>query len=275
MPPAVKVDPVTITTASITPPETEFPAIISVDDHIMEPRELWERELPASMRERGPRVERRRAKISFSGGAVHTEYDTPDGTWCDTWLFEDLVLPMGLVYGAVDQPADVDLISPAVYEDFRPGTYIQAERLLDMDANHVEASICYPNTFPRFAGQGFSERTDKDLALASLEIYNNWMIDEWCGGDARGPAHPAHARAALGPRARGRRGAALRGEGQLRDRVHREPVRSSATRRCTAASGTRCGTRARRPTPWCRCTSARRRPCPPRPTTRRSQCRCR
>ena len=180
----------TITTASITPPETEFPAIISVDDHIMEPRELWERELPASMRERGPRVERRRAKISFSGGAVHTEYDTPDGTWCDTWLFEDLVLPMGLVYGAVDQPADVDLISPAVYEDFRPGTYIQAERLLDMDANHVEASICYPNTFPRFAGQGFSERTDKDLALASLEIYNNWMIDEWCGGDARGRLIP-------------------------------------------------------------------------------------
>jgi len=28
----------------------------------MEPRELWARELPASMRDRGPRVERRRAK---------------------------------------------------------------------------------------------------------------------------------------------------------------------------------------------------------------------
>jgi hypothetical protein len=94
---------------------------------------------------------------------VHTEYDAPDGTWCDTWLFEDLVLPMGHVYGAVDQPADVDLISPAVYEDFRAGTYIKAERLLDMDANNVEASICYPNTFPRFAGQGFSERTKRSL----------------------------------------------------------------------------------------------------------------
>ena len=35
-----------------------------------------------------------------------------------------------------------------------------------MDTNHVEASINYPNTFPRFAGQGFAERADKELALA-------------------------------------------------------------------------------------------------------------
>jgi predicted TIM-barrel fold metal-dependent hydrolase len=181
---------VTATLTGSTPPETEFPALISVDDHIMEPRELWESELPASMRARGPRVERRRAKISFSGGAVHTEYDAPDGNWCDTWLFDDLVLPMGLVYGAVGQPADVDLIAPAVYEDFRPGTYIKSERLRDMDVNHVEASICYPNTFPRFAGQGFSERADKKLALAALEVYNDWMIDEWCGGEARGRLIP-------------------------------------------------------------------------------------
>ncbi len=33
-----------------TPPEDEFPLIISVDDHILEPRDLWERELPASLR---------------------------------------------------------------------------------------------------------------------------------------------------------------------------------------------------------------------------------
>ena len=179
----------TATVAATTPPETDFPPLISVDDHIMEPRDLWERELPASMRERGPRVERRRAKIDFSGGAVHVDYDAPDGTWCDTWLFDDLVLPVALVYGAVGQP-DVDLITPAVYEDFRPGTYIQADRLRDMDQNHVEASICYPNTFPRFAGQGFSERNDKKLALAALEIYNNWMIEEWCGGEARGRLIP-------------------------------------------------------------------------------------
>jgi hypothetical protein len=33
-----------------------------------------------------------------------------------------------------------------------------------MDVNHVEVAINYPNTFPRFAGQGFAERPDKSLA---------------------------------------------------------------------------------------------------------------
>ena len=79
---------------------------------------------------------------------------------------------------------------PAVYEDFRPGTYDQAARLADMDANHQQVGINYPNTFPRFAGQGFAERADKDLALACLQIYNDWMIDEWCGGAGKGRLIP-------------------------------------------------------------------------------------
>lgn len=59
-----------------------------------------------------------------------------------------------------------------------------------MTANHVEVAINYPNIFPRFAGQGFLEREDKDLALACLRIYNDWMIDEWCGGAGRGRLVP-------------------------------------------------------------------------------------
>ena len=37
-----------------TPEEHELPEIISVDDHVMEPKDLWQRELPASLRDRGP-----------------------------------------------------------------------------------------------------------------------------------------------------------------------------------------------------------------------------
>jgi predicted TIM-barrel fold metal-dependent hydrolase len=59
-----------------------------------------------------------------------------------------------------------------------------------MDANHVEAAINYPNIFPRFAGQGFAERDDKALALTCLQIYNDWMIDEWCAGAGRGRLVP-------------------------------------------------------------------------------------
>jgi predicted TIM-barrel fold metal-dependent hydrolase len=59
----------------------------------------------------------------------------------------------------------------------RAGCYDPAARLADMDANHVEASLCFP-TFPRFCGQLFAERRDKDLALACVRAYNDWMTDE-------------------------------------------------------------------------------------------------
>lgn len=173
-----------------TPDEESLPPIISVDDHIIEPPDLWQRDLPASMREEGPRIVRQRVRLTFSGGQLLVERDVPDGEWCDVWLFEDLVLPMGRVYGAAGFPHDARDLQPTTYEELRPGTWRQKERLADMDLNHVEVSINYPNTFPRFAGQGFAERKDKELALASLRVYNDWTIDEWCGGDGRGRLVP-------------------------------------------------------------------------------------
>ena len=49
----------------------------------------------------------------------------------------------------------------ARYEDLRPGTHEQTARLADMDLNHVEAALNFPNIFPRFCGQGFLERDDQ------------------------------------------------------------------------------------------------------------------
>ena len=45
---------------AVTPEEHELPLIISVDDHVLEPKDLWQRELPAHLRDRGPRVPPRR-----------------------------------------------------------------------------------------------------------------------------------------------------------------------------------------------------------------------
>src|SRR5207244_6428848 len=52
-------------------------------------------------------------------------------------------------------------------------------RLEDMDANWIEASLCFP-TFPRFCGQTFTEAKDHDLGLLCVKAYNDWMVDEWC-----------------------------------------------------------------------------------------------
>ena len=142
---------------TVTPPEAQLPDIISVDDHVLEPRDLWQRELPPSLRDRGPKVSREKVRLEFKGGHYGFTRDAPDGQWCDVWLFDDLAVPTGLLHAPAGIPRKEQRNVPAVYEDFRPGTYDQAARLADMDANHVEAAINFPNIFPRFAGQGFAE----------------------------------------------------------------------------------------------------------------------
>ena len=176
--------------SEVTPQEHELPDIISVDDHVMEPKTLWQEQLPPSMRDKGPRVSREKVKLEFSGGHYGFERNAADGDWCDVWLFEDLATPTGLLHGPAGIPKKEQRNVPAVYEDLRPGTYDQAARLEDMTLNHVEAAINYPNIFPRFAGQGFAERDDKALGLTCLQIYNDWMIDDWCAGAGKGRLIP-------------------------------------------------------------------------------------
>jgi len=178
------------TTPNVTPAENELPNMISVDDHVMEPKELWQQQLPPSLRERGPRVVREKVKLSFSGGHYGFERNAEDGGWCDVWLFEDLVMPTGLLHAPAGIPREEQRNIPAVYKDFRDGTWDKTARLADMELNHCDTAINYPNIFPRFAGQGFLERADKELALTCLRIYNDWMIDDWCGGEARGRLIP-------------------------------------------------------------------------------------
>jgi predicted TIM-barrel fold metal-dependent hydrolase len=173
-----------------TPAENELPLIISVDDHVMEPKDLWQQQLPPSLRDRGPRVETDNVKLEFKGGHYGYSRGDASGQPCDLWIYEDLEVPTGLLHAPAGIPREEQRNVAAVYEDFRPGTYDRDERLADMDLNHVEAAINYPNIFPRFAGQGFAERDDKELALQCLQIYNDWIIDDWCGGGARGRLIP-------------------------------------------------------------------------------------
>jgi predicted TIM-barrel fold metal-dependent hydrolase len=174
----------------MTPDEGDLPLIISVDDHVMEPKDLWLRELPAAEHHRAPHVVTENVRLEFKGGHYGFERNAPDGIACDIWVFDDLAVPTGLLHAPAGIPRSEQRNIPAVYEDFRPGTYDQTARLADMTANHVEAALCYPNIFPRFAGQGFLERADKAFSFECLKIYNNWMIDEWCGGAGQGRLIP-------------------------------------------------------------------------------------
>lgn len=166
----------------------EIPKIISVDDHVVEPPDLWINRLPKKFHDRCPRVERDRASFHFEGGVFSYEKGIADGQWGDWWLYDDLIYPFPKLSAAIGFEPLTN--TPVTFDEILPGCWKQPERLADMDANHVEASICFPNVLPRFCGQTFLEREDKDLALLCVQAYNDWMIDEWCAGDGKGRLIP-------------------------------------------------------------------------------------
>ncbi|MER3452137.1 MAG: amidohydrolase [Acidimicrobiia bacterium] len=160
----------------------EFPKIISVDDHVVEPPDVWMDRLPSKYADVGPRVVRAPMKgVTFVGGRLTPVIgEKDDGPLVDWWFYEDLRRPLLRVDSAVGLPRDQVTMTGITYEDMRPGSYDVKARLEDMDLNWTEASLCFP-TFPRFCGQTFLEAKDRELALLCVKAYNDWMVEEWCG----------------------------------------------------------------------------------------------
>ncbi len=169
------------------------PKIISVDDHVVEPADLWVKRLPQRWQDDAPRVERVKGKVR-PGERAPTFEETGDGDWADCWRYDGRLLPItsGFIAATLDSAqgmADLNEFRPVLYDEFRPGITEPAARLVDMDGNHMEASLCFP-TVSRFCGQTFLEGRDRDLGYECVRAYNDWMIEEWCGGSARGRLIP-------------------------------------------------------------------------------------
>lgn len=163
----------------------QIPKIISVDDHVVEPPDLWSSRLPARFRERGPRI------VRETGGMDPTTYQwTPssDGVLADVWYYDGLRSPLNRLSAAVGL-GELGF-GFTTFDEIHPGAWQQRERLAAMDANHVDVSICFPNTLPRFCGQTFMEQDDKELSLLCVQAYNDWIIEEWCAGDGHGRLVP-------------------------------------------------------------------------------------
>jgi predicted TIM-barrel fold metal-dependent hydrolase len=179
------------------------PKLISVDDHVIEPPNVWLDRLPAKYHDVGPRVERRHIDgLGYTGGKYQMRY-VDEGIACDCWRYEDLVIPHKRIVAAAGLPREEITMTVITYDDMPPGCYDQTARLQAMDENWTEASLCFP-TFPRFCGQTFLEAKDRELAMLCVRAYNDWMVEEWCGGAASGrlipltliPLWDAHAAAA-------------------------------------------------------------------------------
>jgi predicted TIM-barrel fold metal-dependent hydrolase len=168
---------------------TPLPKIISVDDHLVEPPHLWQTWLPARYRDKGPRSERRGiGEMEHIGGGTYRQTFDPAGAPADCWVYEDLVYINKRHVAAVGFARDDMTMSPITYDEMRPGCYEPKARIADMEANWVEASLCFPS-FPRFCGQTFLEAKDREVALACVVAYNDFMVEEWCG-DSNGRLLP-------------------------------------------------------------------------------------
>jgi predicted TIM-barrel fold metal-dependent hydrolase len=156
-------------------------AIVSADDHVIEPPTLWSDRLPRKYQDVGPRVEYLGTGTTRVDELGRT-FDLPgEGPLAAYWRLEDTYWGLTRQVAAAGFAREEMSKAPVTFEQIRPGCWDPTERLNDMDANGVEASLCFPN-YPRFAGQRFADMEDKMLALLCVQAYNDWMVDEWCGG---------------------------------------------------------------------------------------------
>ncbi|BBU21961.1 amidohydrolase family protein [Mycobacterium xenopi] len=135
--------------------------LVSVDDHVVEPPDVFEGRLPAKYVEFAPKF-----------------VTNPDGT--NVWQYNGETISNVALNAVAGRPKEEYGIEPTSFSQLRPGTYDHNERVKDMSANGVLGSLCFPS-FPQFCGQLFARTKDKDVALAMVRAYNDWHIDEWCG----------------------------------------------------------------------------------------------
>ncbi|WP_095176453.1 amidohydrolase family protein [Mycolicibacterium thermoresistibile] len=134
--------------------------LISVDDHTVEPPDMFRNHLPRKYLDDAPRL-------------VHN----PDGS--DTWQFRDVVIPNVALNAVAGRPKEEYGLEPQGLDEIRPGCWQVDERVKDMNAGGILASICFPS-FPGFAGRLFVTE-DSEFSLALVRAYNDWHIEEWCG----------------------------------------------------------------------------------------------
>jgi predicted TIM-barrel fold metal-dependent hydrolase len=89
------------------------------------------------------------------------------------------VIPNVALNAVAGRPKEEYGLEPQGLDEIRPGCYNVDERIKDMNAGGILASICFPS-FPGFAGRLFATE-DPEFSVALVQAYNDWHIDEWCG----------------------------------------------------------------------------------------------
>jgi predicted TIM-barrel fold metal-dependent hydrolase len=152
-------------TATLLPdpePRAIVVPIISVDDHLIEPPDLFLGRLPAGLQDAAPRIE-----VEASGAQF--------------WTFESNRYPNVGLNAVVGRPRSEWSMEPARFDEMRPGCFDIDQRIADMDRGGIWASLCFPSLVSGFCGAVYSRARDKDLGLACLRAFNDWHHEVWAG----------------------------------------------------------------------------------------------
>lgn len=128
---------------------------IDADGHVIEPADLWQRELPSSLRERGFAV---RWNADTRQEEVHVE--------------GRLLLPFGIVGVGMAGRAFDEIGKGVRYSELMAGGFDPTQRLVDMDSEGIDIAVLYPSI-----GLFLEAVEDPVLAEACCRVYNDWLAD--------------------------------------------------------------------------------------------------
>ena len=135
--------------------------IISSDNHVFEPVDLWTTRTEAKYRDRAPRIQR---------------VETGPLAGSDIWVCDgQVVITIAAAAEAgrrFEDPEMKGLVHTT--EDIPPGGYIPEEHMKDMDRDGVDVSIVYPTV-----GLLLYSVPDSDLLTSLFRTYNDWLA-EFC-----------------------------------------------------------------------------------------------
>ena len=143
------------------PRARRFP-LISVDDHLIEPPDLFDGRMPAKLADAAPRLAER-----------------DDGS--QAWIYEGNPYPNIGLNAVVGRPRGEWSMEPARFDEMRKGCWDIHARIADMDLAGVWASLCFPSLIAGFAGAVFSRSADPELGLACVRAWNDWHHEVWAG----------------------------------------------------------------------------------------------
>ena len=131
--------------------------LISADSHVVEPGDLFQKRLPAGLRDRAPKL------APWNGGSAWTV----DG-------LDPVPLPVSAATGSGYRLPKGDGAKAIAFEDVLPGLYDPAERIKAQDMDSVDAEIIYSSPG---LWDAIKRLDDPDLKLACVQAYNDWIAE--------------------------------------------------------------------------------------------------